>query len=77
MGRGFQGCYDLRHDRLLLLDRNSTDTPTEGEACNGLDDPQLEERLRDDAVDILREEVGMAREGYAPTSIWKPTTKAT
>lgn len=61
MGRGFQGCYDLRHDRLLLLDRNSTDTPTEGEACNGLDDPQLEERLRDDAVDILREEVDMAR----------------
>ena len=61
MGRGFQGCYDLRHDRLLMLDRNAADTPAKGEACEGLDDPKLEERLMDNAVDTLREEVEMAR----------------
>ena len=61
MGRGFQGGYDLRHDRLLMLDRNAADTPAEGEACEGLDDPKLEERLKDNAVDTLREEVDMAR----------------
>ena len=61
MGRGFHGCYDLRRDRLLLLDRNSVDTPAEGEACNGLDDPKLAERLPHDAVETLREEVDMAR----------------
>jgi peptide chain release factor 3 len=62
MGRSFLGCYDLIRDRLLMFDRNSTDKLDEGRACNGLDDPKLDELLPAEAVLQLREEVNMARE---------------
>ena len=61
MGRNFHGCYDLRRDRLLLLDRKASGVPDEGEACNGLDDPKLGEKLPADAVQRLRDEVTMVR----------------
>lgn len=65
MGREFLGCYDLIHDRLLMFDRNSTDSMDEGRACNGLDDPKLDELLPAPALKRLREEVDMAR-GLCP-----------
>ena len=65
MGRDFHGCYDLIRDRLLLFDRNSTDAPNEGRACNGLDDGKLDELLPAHAVRRLREEVEMVR-GLCP-----------
>ena len=43
MGRDFQGCYDLFRDRLILLSRSRADIPDEGEICEGLDDPKLDE----------------------------------
>src|SRR5215212_1372380 len=65
MGQSFLGCYDLFHDRLLLLDRSRRDVVREPEVCRGLDDPLLDARLGDRAVSKLREEVEMAR-GLCP-----------
>jgi peptide chain release factor 3 len=65
MGQSFLGCYDLFHDRLILMDRVRRDVATQGEVCRGLDDPLLDRRLPAGAVDKLREEVEMAR-GLCP-----------
>ena len=65
MGQSFLGCYDLFHDRLLLLDRSRRDVVRDAEVCQGLDDPLLDKRLGDGAVARLREEVEMAR-GLCP-----------
>ncbi len=61
MGRGFLGCYDLRHDRLALLSRAKEGRPEETERCQGLDDPKLDAMLPAYAAEKLREEVEMAR----------------
>jgi peptide chain release factor 3 len=66
MGRTFQGCYDLLRDRLILLDRSDRAKLSEGIVCDGLGDPKLDELLKDDAADKLREEVEMAR-GLCPS----------
>jgi peptide chain release factor 3 len=65
MGQSFLGCYDLFHDRLLLLDRSRRDVMRDPEVCQGLDDPLLDDRLGDRAAGTLREEVEMAR-GLCP-----------
>src|SRR5579871_3799166 len=57
MGRGFLGCYDLRRDRLVLMERGAHD---EGLALD-LDDPKLDETIPADAAAKLREDVEMAR----------------
>ena len=65
-GRTFHGAYDLRHDRLLLMEgRGRGSVREEGELVRGLDDPLLEQRLPDDIVANLREEVSLAR-GLCP-----------
>ena len=61
MGRDFKGCYDLIRDRLILMDRRKGDKLTEGIACDGLDDPKLDELLGADDALKLREEVAMVR----------------
>ncbi len=61
MGRYFLGCYDLIHDRLLLVSRSKEGKGEEGEACEGLDDPKLDALLPDHAVAKLREDVEMVR----------------
>ena len=65
MGRDFLGCYDLINDKLVLVSRSKGERPDEGEPCNGLDDPKLDELLPDYAVAKLREEVEMVR-GLCP-----------
>ncbi len=65
MGQRFLGCYDLIHDRLVLLDRNSKNRLTEGTVCEGLGDPKLDELLPAQAAANLREEVEMVR-GLCP-----------
>jgi peptide chain release factor 3 len=57
MGRGFLGCYDLRRDRLVLMERGAHD---EGLSLE-LDDPKLDDTIPADAAAKLREEVEMAR----------------
>jgi peptide chain release factor 3 len=61
MGRDFLGCYDLIHDRLILMARTKGEKMGEGVECNGLDDPKLDEILPPDAVKKLRDDVGMVR----------------
>jgi peptide chain release factor 3 len=62
MGQAFQGCYDLRRDRVILMDRADRAVATEGLALSGLDDPALVQAIGDRAAARTREEVPMARE---------------
>lgn len=66
MGRNFLGCYDLRHDELILSERGEKSTRDEGIRCAGLNDPSLDELLPESAVRTLREEVQMAT-GLCPS----------
>ncbi|HYD30358.1 MAG TPA: peptide chain release factor 3 [Azospirillaceae bacterium] len=61
MGRDFLGCYDLINDRLILMDRTKGDEIDAGIACEGLDDPKLDELLPAHAAEKLREDVEMVR----------------
>jgi peptide chain release factor 3 len=61
MGRDFLGCYDLRHDRLILMARSKGEKADAGIECKGLDDPQLDALLPAAAVKKLREDVAMVR----------------
>ncbi|HET9211222.1 MAG TPA: peptide chain release factor 3, partial [Thermoanaerobaculia bacterium] len=65
MGQAFLGCFDLRQDRLVLMDRSQRSVVREGEVVKGLDDPKLEASLPANAVERLREEVEMVR-GLCP-----------
>ncbi|MBT6032802.1 MAG: peptide chain release factor 3, partial [Kordiimonadaceae bacterium] len=62
MGRDFKGCYDLINDRLILVEKSKGDIPDEGVVCEGIDDPKLEDLIREDLLAKLREEVEMVRE---------------
>src|SRR5215468_8610585 len=42
MGQAFLGCFDLRQDRLVLMDRSQRSVVREGEVVEGLDDPRLD-----------------------------------
>lgn len=65
MGRDFLGCYDLRRDRLLLMEKSKDRLVDHAEECQGLDDPKLDELLPESRVEALREEAEMAR-GLCP-----------
>jgi peptide chain release factor 3 len=65
MGKGFLGCYDLFHDRLILMERARERLGDPGEVCKGLEDPKLDQLLPESAVARLRDEVTMAR-GLCP-----------
>ena len=56
-GRLFRGCYDLRRDRLVLIERGAHD----GGIAINLDDPALEKAIPPDAARELRDGVEMAR----------------
>lgn len=63
MGRDFKGCYNLRDDSLILMERKSTDG---GISCSGLDDPKIDELLPPHLAEKLREDVEMIRGVYPP-----------
>ncbi|MDR3514692.1 MAG: peptide chain release factor 3 [Azospirillaceae bacterium] len=65
MGRDFLGCYDLLHDRLVLMDRTQGDRVTAGIECHGLDDPRIDSLIPDFAAAKLREDIEMVR-GLCP-----------
>lgn len=64
MGRDFKGCFDLLNDRLNLLERgaNKSTLPILGEVINGVNDVRLDDRLPNDLLKELRENVNIARE---------------
>jgi len=67
MGRNFLGCYDLFHDKLVLMDRADRAHVSDTVAvCEGLEDPQIDSLLPDWAHEGLREQVEMAR-GLCPS----------
>ncbi len=66
MGRDFLGCWDVVHDRLLLMARGKGETVAEAIACQGIEAPELDRLLPSHAVGRLREEVAMARELLVP-----------
>jgi peptide chain release factor 3 len=66
MGKGFLGCYDLFHDRLLLMERVRERRGDAAVVCEGLDDPKLDRLLPEAQLKTLREEVQMAR-GLCPS----------
>lgn len=61
MGRDFLGCYDLLHDRLILMPRTKGEKMGAGIECNGLEDPKLDDLLPPAAVAKLREDIAMVR----------------
>jgi peptide chain release factor 3 len=61
MGRDFKGCYDLLRDRLILMSRSSGSKIDEGIACHGLDDPQIDALLGEEAAEKLRSDVALVR----------------
>lgn len=65
MGRGFLGCYDLRKDRLLLMERSKATLADDAQEMRGLDDEKLDQLLPESSVSQLREEAEMAR-GLCP-----------
>jgi peptide chain release factor 3 len=65
-GQDFRGCYDLRTDKLVLMDRADRDKVSEGIALDGLGDPRLEAELGDRVAGRLREGVEMSRELCPP-----------
>ncbi len=61
MGQGFLGCYDLRADRLNLMERSKGEFMLDTIVCEGLADPQLDKLLPEHAVRKLRDDVEMVR----------------
>ncbi|MCW5729597.1 MAG: peptide chain release factor 3 [Alphaproteobacteria bacterium] len=68
MGVDFRGCYDLRHDRLLLFSDGQRDRVGEVVQLAGLDDPALETHLPAEALEKLRAEVELVRGACKPFS---------
>jgi peptide chain release factor 3 len=62
MGRDFLGSYDLRRDRLMLMERSKQTLSDYAETVNGLDDPRLDQLLPPARAAALREEAEMARQ---------------
>ncbi len=60
-GRDFRGCYDLIHDKLILMDKVDRNRLSEGVSCDGLADPKIDELLGAESAAKLREDVDMAR----------------
>ena len=70
MGRAFQGCYDLLHDRLVLMPKGAGAAQPPSLTCQGIDDPKIDGALPADAVKTLRDGVEMAR------TLCKPVDRA-
>lgn len=66
MGRDFRGCYDLRRDQLILVERGERSKSGESiggirETLHGLDDPRMAEFIDAQQLQKLRDDVEMAR----------------
>ncbi len=57
-GKDFKGCYDLVHDRLLLIGAEGSQIIQ----VEGLDDPILADHIPEDLLEMLQEEAELARE---------------
>ena len=75
-GRDFKGCYDLAKDSLILLERSREGIPDQGERCEGLDDPMLDEAVCQPMLSRNCVSRPKWRGSYAQNSMKNPTAKA-
>ncbi|MGE0184110.1 MAG: peptide chain release factor 3 [Parvularculaceae bacterium] len=68
-GGEFAGCYDMAENRLLLEDGGEAGKFGETRALSGPDDPEFDRIVGADAAATAREQMELAREGYAPFDI--------
>lgn len=64
-GGRFKGCYDLAHDRLLLPASDDSGRFEEPSQLGSPDDPKLDQLIGADEAAEARENMELAREGYA------------
>ena len=64
-GGRFRGCYDMDHDRLLLPAEDDAGHFETVRNLSGVDDPAFD-AAAGDIADEAREQMELAREGYAP-----------
>ncbi|MEQ9319136.1 MAG: peptide chain release factor 3 [Polyangiaceae bacterium] len=69
MGDRFLGCFDLRGDRLVLMNKGKGERIEDSVVVEGLDDPKLDELLPAERAEELREGVEMVRELMKPFSM--------
>jgi len=62
VGRDFIGCYDLLRDRLEIMDRADRNKIAESIEIDGLNDPKLADHVPEHQLNILLEELEMAKE---------------
>ncbi len=65
MGKAFRGIYHLAQDSVRLFDNSSNDKATAGRVIQGLDNPELDELLGDQA-EALRMEVELVKGASHP-----------
>ncbi len=64
MGVDFHGCFDLRQNRLLTSEDGRGGSYTRADACDGLDDPKLDERVPEHVLAPFRDGAALAAEAY-------------
>ncbi len=65
MGGEFEGIYDFATNKLMQPSGGSKEYEGKTSQHNGLDDPTLAEKISERGLAKLREEGGLAKEGYA------------
>ena len=72
-GRNFLGCFDLIHDRLVLVDRSGKRTesgkPDTVHTCQGIGDPKIDDLIPEIDATRLREDVEMVRQLCPPLDL--------
>ncbi len=64
LGSQFRGCYDIHHKRVLLPESPDEKNFGRVETISGLDDPQLDELVGDEAAREARENIPLAVGGF-------------
>jgi len=65
-GGQFKGCYDIEHNRFLKPAENDSGALECGVALEALDDPRFDDLAGAELADETRDNISLAREGYAP-----------
>jgi peptide chain release factor 3 len=66
MGGRFEGCYDTRSNTFLTTKNNPSGAFNHTVQCSGIDDPKLDELVKDAGVlETARESLELALEGYS------------
>ena len=64
-GSRFEGCFDMTTNQLLLPDSTDAGDYDRALKTSGEDDPQLDQLIEENVLSEAREQMALAREGYA------------